>query len=137
MPDYVAVPHLAYNWIVAVYFFLGGLGAGAFLLSVTATYWWQELKPVARTASVLAPIAIAAGLFCLWLDLGQPFRVWRLFLSFNPTAAISYLSREEKHTTTVLGVVLHSSDVRQQNRASQQVAIKVVPHYRTCRNHLG
>jgi len=90
MPDYVAVPHTAYNWMVAVYFFLGGLGAGAFLLSVAANYWRQELKPVAKTASVVAPIAVAVGLFFLWLDLGMPFRVWRLFLSFNPRSALSW-----------------------------------------------
>jgi len=90
MPDYVAVPHIAYNWMVVVYFFLGGLGAGAFLLSVAANYWRQELKPVAKTASVVAPIAVAIGLFFLWLDLGMPFRVWRLFLSFNPRSALSW-----------------------------------------------
>lgn len=90
MPDYVAVPHIAYNWMVAVYFFLGGLGAGAFLLSVAANYWRQELKPVAKTAAVVAPIAVAIGLFFLWLDLGMPFRVWRLFLSFNPRSALSW-----------------------------------------------
>jgi len=44
MPDYVAVPHTAYDWIIVAYFFLGGLGAGAFLLSVAANYWKQELK---------------------------------------------------------------------------------------------
>ena len=90
MPDNVAVPHMAYNWMIAVYFFLGGLGAGAFLLSVTANYWKQEFKPVAKTASVIAPIAIAVGLLFLLLDLGQPLRAWRLFLSFNPTSALSW-----------------------------------------------
>ncbi len=90
MPDYVAVPHIAYNWIIVVYFFLGGLGAGAFLLSVTANYWKQEFKPIAKVASVVAPVAIAIGLFFLWIDLGKPFRAWRLFLSFNPTSAVSW-----------------------------------------------
>ncbi len=90
MPDYVAVPHIAYNWMIAVYFFLGGLGAGAFLLSVTANYWKQEFKPVAKTASFIAPAVIAIGLFFLWIDLGRPFNAWRLFLSFNPASALSW-----------------------------------------------
>jgi len=90
MPDYVAVPHTAYDWIIVAYFFLGGLGAGAFLLSVAANYWKQELKPIAKTAAMIAPVAIAVGLFFLLIDLGQPFRAWRLFLSFNPTSALSW-----------------------------------------------
>ncbi len=90
MPDYVAVPHIAYNWMIAVYFFLGGLGAGAFLLSVTANYWNQQFKPIAKAASIVAPVAIAIGLFFLWIDLGKPFRAWRLMLSFNPNSALSW-----------------------------------------------
>jgi formate-dependent nitrite reductase membrane component NrfD len=90
MPDYVAAPHIAYNWTIVVYFFLGGLGAGAFLLSVAANYWKPEFKPVARTASILAPIAVMVGAFFLWIDLGMPFRAWRLMLSFNPTSALSW-----------------------------------------------
>ena len=90
MPDYVAVPHIAYNWMIAAYFFLGGLGVGAFLFSVAANYWKQDLKPAAKATSVVTPLAIALGMFVLWLDLGQPFRVWRLFLSFNPTSALSW-----------------------------------------------
>ncbi len=90
MPDYAAVPHIAYNWMVVVYFFLGGLGAGAFLLSVAANYWKQDLKPIAKTASLVAPVAIAIGLVFLLLDLGRPFNAWRLFLSFNPTSVLSW-----------------------------------------------
>ncbi len=90
MPDYVAVPHVAYNWMIAVYFFLGGLGAGAFLLSVLGNYWKKDFQPFAKTASFVAPVAIAIGLFFLWIDLGKPFSAWRLFLSFNPSSALSW-----------------------------------------------
>ena len=90
MPDYVAESHIAYNWMVAVYFFLGGLGAGAFLLSVTANFWKQEFKPVAKVASIIAPVAIAVGLLFLFLDLGRPLNFWRLFASFNPRSVLSW-----------------------------------------------
>lgn len=90
MPDYVAVPHVAYNWIIAAYFFLGGLGAGAFLLSVFAAHWKQEFKPVAKLASVIAPAAIAVGLLFLLVDLGQPTRAWRLFTTFKVTSAVCW-----------------------------------------------
>lgn len=90
MPEYVAVPQIAYNWMIVTYFFLGGLGAGAFLLSAAATCWKQELKPVAKTAAIIAPLAVGLGLLFLVAELGRPERFWRLLLTFNYTSAISW-----------------------------------------------
>ena len=90
MPDYVAVPHIAYNWMIVVYFFLGGLGAGAFLLSVAANYWKRDLKPIATIAAIIAPLAVGIGLLFLVVELGRPERFWRLLLTFNYTSAISW-----------------------------------------------
>lgn len=90
MPDYVAVSHTAYNWMITVYFFLGGLGAGAFLVSAIASYWKQEYKPFAKVASLIPPVAIGVGMLFLLVDLGKPFRFWRLFVEFNPTSALSW-----------------------------------------------
>ncbi len=80
----------AYTWEIVVYFFLGGLSAGCFLLSVVANYWKEDLKPLAKIGAVLAPIALAVGRLFLMVDLGKPFRFWRLLLSFNPTSALSW-----------------------------------------------
>jgi len=82
VPDYVTVPHIAYSWMIVAYFFLGGLGAGAFLLSAAATCWKQELKPVAKTAGVIAPLAVGLGLLFLVVDFGRADRVWRVVLNF-------------------------------------------------------
>jgi formate-dependent nitrite reductase membrane component NrfD len=90
MFEQVAVKHVAYGWTIVMYFFLGGLSAGAFMFSVAANYWKQEFKPLAKTAAILAPITLAIGMFFLLVDLGKPFRMWRLFLSFNPRSAISW-----------------------------------------------
>ncbi len=90
MPDYVAVPHIAYNWMIVTYFFLGGLGAGAFLLSAAADFWKREFKPVGKTAAILAPLAVGIGLLFLVIELGRPERFWRLLLTFNYTSAISW-----------------------------------------------
>lgn len=90
MPDYVAVPHIPYNWMIVAYFFLGGMGAGAFLLSVYGSYWKVEFKAVAKLASVVAPVAIAVGLLFLFIDLGQPARAWRLLTTFNASSAVSW-----------------------------------------------
>jgi formate-dependent nitrite reductase membrane component NrfD len=90
MPDYVNESGLAYDWMIAAYFFLGGLGAGAFLFSVGATYWKKELQPLAKAPAVLAPLALGAGMLLLLLHLGQPMRFVGVLTTFNPSAALSW-----------------------------------------------
>ena len=90
MDEYKIFEHMSFDWMVVTYFFLGGLSAGAYFFSVAANYWKKELKPLAKTAAVLAPITLAIGMLVLVLDLGQPLRVWRLFLTFNLRSAISW-----------------------------------------------
>ena len=81
---------VAFNWTTVVYFFLGGLSVGCYFFSVAANYWLKEFKPLARIGAVLAPISLAIGMFFLWIHLGQPFRMWRLYLTFNPQSPISW-----------------------------------------------
>jgi len=90
MSEQGAVVHLAYDWMVVTYFFFGGLSAGAYIFSVVANYWKQEFKPLAKRSAILSLIALAIGLFILLYDLGQPFRAWRLWLSFSPNSMISW-----------------------------------------------
>jgi len=90
MSEQGAVAHLAYDWMVVTYFFFGGLSVGAYMFSVAANYWKQEFKPLAKRGAVLSLIALAIGMLILLHDLGQPFRAWRLFLSFNPHSVVSW-----------------------------------------------
>jgi formate-dependent nitrite reductase membrane component NrfD len=90
MSEQNAVAHLAYDWMIVTYFFFGGLSAGAYMFSVAANYWKQEFKPLAKRGAALSLIALAIGMTILLLDLGQPFRAWRLFLSFNPRSPLSW-----------------------------------------------
>ncbi len=90
MIEYKIFTHTSYDWMIVSYFFLGGLSAGAFFFSVFANFWNKEFQPLAKIAAILSPIALAIGMLFLIIDLGQPFRSWRLFLHFNPTSAISY-----------------------------------------------
>ena len=90
MSEQGAVVHLAYDWTIVTYFFFGGMSAGTYIFSVAANYWKKEFKPLAKTAAILALIALAIGMFFLLVDLGKPFRMWRLFVSFNPRSAISW-----------------------------------------------
>jgi formate-dependent nitrite reductase membrane component NrfD len=89
-PEYSNAPELAYDWMIAAYFFLGGLSAGSFLFSVATTYWKKELRPLGKPAAILAPVVLGVGMFILLFDLGQPMRAWRLFTSLNPTSALSW-----------------------------------------------
>ncbi len=91
MNEYKILEHItSYDWMIVAYFFLGGASAGAFIFSVIANYWMKEFKPLAKTAAIVAPVTFAIGMLFLLIDLGQPFRAWRLFLTFNPTSAISW-----------------------------------------------
>ncbi len=81
---------LAFNWMTVVYFFLGGLSAGCYLFSVAANYWIKEFKPLARIGALVASISLAIGMLFLLIELGQPFRMWRLFTSFNPRSPVSW-----------------------------------------------
>ena len=74
MSEQGVVFHLAYDWMIVAYFFLGGLSVGAYLFSVAANYWKQEFKHLAKKSAVLSFVAIAIGMLILLKDLGQPVR---------------------------------------------------------------
>ncbi len=90
MPDYVNVPELTYNWVVAVFFFLSGLASGAYLFSIVAYYWKKELRSLAKAPAIIAPIAIAIGMLMMLHHLGQPFRAYLLLIAPNPTSGLSW-----------------------------------------------
>lgn len=90
MSEQGSVAHLAYDWMIVTYFFLGGLSAGAYLFSVAANYWKQEFKHLARKSAILSLIALGAGMLFLLVHLGQPFRAWRVLASFNPRSPLSW-----------------------------------------------
>ncbi len=91
MSEQGAVAHLAYDWMIVAYFFLGGVSAGAYMFSVVANYWWkQEFKPLAKRSAVLSLFALAAGMFFLFIHLGRPDRAWRVFTAFNSHSMLSW-----------------------------------------------
>lgn len=90
MIEYHIIEHMSYDWLVVVYFFLGGMSAGSFIFSVIANYWKPEFKPFAKTAAILSSIFLAIGVLTILLDLGQIFRFWRLYATFVPTSVLSW-----------------------------------------------
>lgn len=90
MTSYDIFHRLTFDWMIPTYFFLGGLSAGLFFIAVTFNHWKKEYKPLAQVAAVLSPLCLAPGMGLLILDLGRPFRFWRLMVTFKPTSAASW-----------------------------------------------
>ncbi|WP_018306806.1 NrfD/PsrC family molybdoenzyme membrane anchor subunit [Desulfitobacterium hafniense] len=64
--------HLHWQWLIVIYLFLGGLGAGAYLTSYAAGRGWLGNSPALKRAGyfIAAPI-VAFGTVLLVFDLGQ------------------------------------------------------------------
>src|SRR3990172_88110 len=73
-------PQREWGWLVISYLFLGGAGAGLFLVSLYLEHLW---------AGVLGLLVLLVGTVLLLLDLGRPERFWRAF--FRPQT--SWISR--------------------------------------------
>jgi formate-dependent nitrite reductase membrane component NrfD len=73
-------PQREWGWLVITYLFLGGAGAGLFLISVYIEHAW---------AGALGLLVVAFGTLLLFFDLGRPERFWRAF--FHPQS--SWISR--------------------------------------------
>lgn len=73
-------PQREWGWLVITYLFLGGAGAGLFLISLYIDHAW---------AGALGLLVVILGTLLLFLDLGRPERFWRAF--FRPQS--SWISR--------------------------------------------
>ncbi len=76
---------------IAIYFYLTGLSAGSFVISVISVIGGKkEFKPLGRIGAVIAPILLMLAPFFLIIDLAQPMRFWHLFVFMNPQSPITY-----------------------------------------------
>jgi len=81
----------SWGWLVVLYLFLGGLGAGAFLTSavmeLTRWRYRRDVCPTALTGAVISGPAVALGSLLLIFDLGagrmEPWRIFYLFTGFS------------------------------------------------------
>lgn len=78
-------------YLVAVYFFLGGIAAGSYLLAAIADVFGdsREDAPLIKTGHYLA---LALVIFCpllLTFDLGRPDRFWRMLTQFKWDSPVS------------------------------------------------
>ncbi|XOB64872.1 NrfD/PsrC family molybdoenzyme membrane anchor subunit [Deferribacteres bacterium DY0037] len=83
----------AFEWYIAVYLFLAGVGAGAIVAAVMADmYDRKKYISFIKAASVIGMPLVSIGIFFLYIDLGQGlWKPWLLILLFlNPTSAITW-----------------------------------------------
>ena len=82
MPDtlFTQPPH--WEWLIILYFFLGGIAAGAFAVAVLADFAGGPAdRAIARAGYLVAfPLVSVAGLLLIF-DLGQPLRFWHMLIA--------------------------------------------------------
>ena len=81
-----------WGWLIAVYFFLGGLGAGAFcVVALISLFTGERFKPTVRFGAWASSICIAVGVSALLFEVGVPLRaivLYQSFVNFNSWMAI-------------------------------------------------
>ncbi len=85
-----------WDWLVAVYLFLGGLGAGAFLVAATLELSGKRYKfdfcPTTLVGATLSGPLVGIGALLLIFDLGagmrEPLRILRMFA--NPASVMTW-----------------------------------------------
>lgn len=77
-----------WGWLVAIYLFLGGLGAGASIVShLLALIGRDRYGKTVRFGAWFAAVALGVGSLVLLIDVGKPLRALVLFRSFvNPSS---------------------------------------------------
>ena len=77
--------------IIDIYFFLGGLAGGAFVIATVASLWGGDRsREIARIGYYLALLAIIPGPIILIADLGMPARFLNMMMVAKPAATIGF-----------------------------------------------
>ncbi|MEW6742208.1 MAG: NrfD/PsrC family molybdoenzyme membrane anchor subunit [Planctomycetota bacterium] len=63
-----------WGWLIAIYLFLGGLGAGAYTIAAINSFLGKMLEPSTVAGLWISFPALAIGSLCLLADLGTPKR---------------------------------------------------------------
>ncbi|GIV76932.1 polysulfide reductase NrfD [Litorilinea aerophila] len=78
---------------VAAYIALVGASAGAVAVAAVLLMARQQAYyPVARLALLVALVTFMAGMLNVWLDLGHPFRAWKLLLQTSWTSVMGWMA---------------------------------------------
>ena len=79
--------------MVVLYIYFVGLSAGSFLISTLVyVFGVKRFESIGPLSLIQALICMLAALLLIFLDLGHPERFLYVFIHFNPTSAISWVS---------------------------------------------
>jgi len=77
---------------VAIYIYMSGLSAGAFLLSsLVYVFRLERLERVGKLALFVAFVALLGGLLAIWFDLGRMERFYRVYTSPNFQSMMAWM----------------------------------------------
>jgi formate-dependent nitrite reductase membrane component NrfD len=73
-----------WGWLIALYFFFGGLAGGSYFLAVLIDFFGRpEDRPLARLGYFISfPCVVLSGILLI-LDLTRPLRFWHMLLESN------------------------------------------------------
>ncbi len=82
---------IAWGMWVAFYIYFIGLSAGSFLLAASIyVFGIHRYEKVGRIALLSALFSLIAGFVFVWIDLGQPWRAWKMFTRWNYTSLLAW-----------------------------------------------
>lgn len=91
---------------VAMYLFFAGIAAGAFMVSTLDLLFNISIfKGTGKTALWIALISLGGALLSIWLDLGQLWRIWKVYLQGNLNSVMAQMV----WGYTLLGLLLLAS----------------------------
>lgn len=85
-----SAPPAFWGWEIPVYLFLGGLAAGAMILSSLLALRGGERSAAARMLTLAAPALVSVGMLALFLDLAHKAYVWRFYLALRVSSPMSW-----------------------------------------------
>src|SRR5438093_11213757 len=81
MPDtfLTAAPH--WRWLIVLYFFIGGIAGGSFVLAALLDlFGTPQDRPIVRTGYYVACLGAVISGMLLTADLGRPERFWHMLI---------------------------------------------------------
>jgi molybdopterin-containing oxidoreductase family membrane subunit len=84
--------HVPWGLWVALYIYFLGLSAGSFLLSTLIyVFGFKRFEPIGPLALLQALVCLLLGGFLIFIDLGHPFRIYKVLFSLNPTSVMAWM----------------------------------------------